>query len=164
MKTIAKNRFDALAGYSRGPAIVALVQEYDWLATDDERVLGVLTWDRQDHDFGWVAMARDQRLRYRCVNVQASLPTTEAARTELEATLTRLSQAPDSDFFQGDEKGKAVDFFAAKAPEEKLHPTFRILAEMDRYSPAKQLISAMMRYHDDIDGNFIEQFQMSTPR
>jgi hypothetical protein len=36
---------------------------------------------------------------------------------------------------------------------------FIALLENDGYSPAKHLISAMMNYFDDTDGNFVEQFQ-----
>ena len=60
---LTKRRFDGLAGYTRHPRVLLLVQEIDWLSTPDERVLGVVTFDRQDHDFGWVALGRDERLR-----------------------------------------------------------------------------------------------------
>jgi hypothetical protein len=49
LKSLGKKRLAALAGYTRLPNIVMLVQEFDWLATEDERLLGVLTWDRTDH-------------------------------------------------------------------------------------------------------------------
>jgi hypothetical protein len=49
LKSPDKKRLEALAGYTRLPNIVMLVQEFDWLATEDERLLGVLTWDRTDH-------------------------------------------------------------------------------------------------------------------
>ena len=79
---ISQQRFNALAGYTRSPHLVRVVQEYDWIASEDERILGILTWDRIDYDFGWIALGRDERLRYRAIDVQASLPTTEAARVD----------------------------------------------------------------------------------
>ena len=39
MIAISQKRFDALAGYTRLPAIVLIVQEAGWFATDDERLL-----------------------------------------------------------------------------------------------------------------------------
>lgn len=156
---IDERRFNALAGYTRNPKLVQVVQEYDWLATDDERVLGILTWDRFDYDFGWIALGRDQRRQYRAMDVNSSFPTTEAARADLLSAMERLQVAPDEDFHQGDEIGAPVDFFAPVVPIEKRHPNFQMLVEHPRYSPARDLIAAMMPYFEDPDGNFIEQFQ-----
>jgi hypothetical protein len=148
-----------LAGYTRQPELVLLVQEYDWLATNDERVLGILTWDRIDHDFGWIALGRDERLRYRAVDVNASLATSEAARADLIEAMRRLQAQEDHEFYQGDVIGEPIDFFAPVVPPDRLNPFFRILQEQPRYSPARELVAAMMRYFEDEDGNFIEQFQ-----
>jgi hypothetical protein len=154
-----ERRFNALAGYTRSPMLVRYAQEYDWLATDDERVLGILTWDRFDRDFGWIALGRDERRQYRAVEVNSSKPTTEEARAELLAAMERLQAAPDEEFYQGDEVGEPVDFFAPVVPTHRLHPNFRMLVDHPRYSPARELIAAMMPYFEDADGNFIEQFQ-----
>lgn len=159
VRQLTERRFEALAGYTRNPLIVALTQEADWLATSDERLVGTVTWDRNDHDFGWVALARDERLRFRAVDVEASLPTFEAARAMLAARLNALSRRPDAAFHQGDAPGDPVDFFNPIVPPARLHPTFRTLVEDERYSPARDLIAAMMRFHEDLDGNFVEQFQ-----
>ena len=156
---IDERRVNALAGYSRVPYLVVAVQEYDWLATDDERVLGVLTWDRSDFDFGWIALARDERLRYRAVEVNASHPTTEIARAVLVEAMLRLQRGPDTDFHQGDVEGPPVDFFNPVVPSTAFHPGFKLLLEHPRYSPARELVASMMRYYEDADGNFIEQLQ-----
>lgn len=157
--SLDERRFNALAGYTRSPHLVRVVQEYDWLATDDERVLAVLTWDRFDRDFGWIALGRDQRRQYRAVEVNSSMATTEDARADLLAAMTRLQAAPDEEFYQGDEDGEPADFFQPIVPAAGQHPNFKMLVEHPRYSPAKALIAAMMPYFNDVDGNFIEQFQ-----
>lgn len=54
IKPLDEWRYLALAGYTRQPWILQLVQEFAWFATPSERVLGLLMWDRQDYDFGWV--------------------------------------------------------------------------------------------------------------
>lgn len=33
------------------------------------------------------------------------------------------------------------------------------LGDLEGYSPAREIIGAMMRWHEDIDGNDVEQFQ-----
>lgn len=152
-------RFNALAGYTRKPRLVVTVQEFDWLATADERVLGVLVWDRYDHDFGWIALAQDERFQYRAIDVESSLPSADAARANLTAAMIRFEEGPPKDLLQGEDHGPPVDFFELRVPEEEQHPSFRLLVSDPRYSPARELIAAMMRYHHDPDGNFVQQFQ-----
>lgn len=154
-----ERRYLALAGYTRQPWVLQVVQEFAWFATVSERVLGVLTWDRRDYDFGWIALARDERRRFRAINVNASLPSAEAAEVELRQAMERYEAEPDDAFKQGDDEAAPIDFFAPRAPPEAWHPSFRLLIEDPRYSPARELIAAMMRYHEDVDGNFVEQFQ-----
>ena len=67
--------------------------------------------------------------------------------------------APVEDHHQGDEVGEPVDFFTLRRPREKLHPSFVSLMESPGYAPARRMIEPMMRWFDDVDGNFIEQFQ-----
>ena len=159
MSPLLKSRFDALAGYTRQPYIVLLTEEIEWHATLDERVLGVVTRDRIDHDFGWIALGRDEQFRFRAVAVNASLPSADAAREQLLECMRGLAVKPDSAFHQGDSDSPPVDFFTPLVPTDRLHPAFRMLTSEERYSPARHLIAAMMRFHEDADGNFVEQFQ-----
>ncbi len=161
MIELSKQRFDCLAGYARHPRIVTIIEELGCLATNDERILGLLTRDRIDDDFGWVALGRDERLRYRAVDVRTGFPTPQEAETSLREVLERLGRAPDEDFHQGDADGAPVDFFQHVVAEERLHQFFRLLSEAPRYAPARGAVAAMMRYHADVDGNFVEQFQTS---
>ncbi|WP_326522956.1 hypothetical protein [Sphingomonas sp.] len=159
MHEIIKPRFDALAGYVRAPQILSLVQEAAWFASDGERLLGLIVWDRIDHDFGWVVLGRDRKARFRAIAQDASLPSFAAARDALDTAIDLYHRQPDEDYHQGDERGRPIDFFAPVVPAARLNPNFRTLAEQPRYSPARDLVAAMMRFHEDTDGNFIEQFQ-----
>ena len=159
VKTLHKQRFECLAGYTRNPMTVLLLDELAGFATDDERVLAVIVRDRQDDDFGWIAMGRDERLRYRAVDVRSGLPTFDAAVADLEVAIETLARAPDDAFHQGDAVGPTVDFFAPAVAAERRHPSFRLLAEAERFGPARAAVSAMMRYHEDVDGNFVQLFQ-----
>ena len=51
------------------------------------------------------------------------------------------------------------DPFAPVVPPTKFNPLFGIVANMDRYSPAKQMIREVFSSYKDRDGNFVEQFQ-----
>ena len=60
---------------------------------------------------------------------------------------------------QGDAPWPPTDFFTPIAPKERLNQNFRILTREERFSPAMELMKAMMRFYEDVDGNFVEQFQ-----
>lgn len=53
----------------------------------------------------------------------------------------------------------AVNFFSPVRDMAKLNPAFIQLAVSKGYLPARALIEAMMRWYEDVDGNFVEQFQ-----
>ena len=156
---LSRRRFEALAGYIRRPEIVLCIEEIEWFATRDERLVGMLARDRIDSDFSWVILGRDERLRFRAIDLNSSLPSPDAARQQLFERMKQQHENPDTAYNQGDAPGAPTDFFTHIVPEEKLHPTFGILTGDKRYSPARELIEAMMRFYEDTDGNFVEQFQ-----
>jgi hypothetical protein len=141
------------------PQIILYIQEIEWYAENNERLLGIVTVDRIDHDFGWVILARDERLRFRAIDVNTSLATRDAARHELFTRLVAHQSEPDEAFYQGDSVGPPMDFFQTLLPNERLHRLFSELKSGSKYSPARELIEPMMRFYEDVDGNFVEQFQ-----
>ena len=159
MIAISQKRFDALAGYTRLPAIVLIVQEAGWFATDDERLLGLITWDRFDRDYGWIVLGRDRRGRFRAIDQNVSFPSFNDAKVRLEAAIQQHAALPDESYHQGDEQSAPVDFFAPIVADNRLNPTFKTLVGKDRFSPTRELIRAMMPFFEDADGNFVEQFQ-----
>ncbi|MEQ1936331.1 MAG: hypothetical protein ABL962_20945, partial [Fimbriimonadaceae bacterium] len=62
---------------------------------------------------------------------------------------------------QGDEKEPPADFFTPLCTADKLHKSFLALTTSEEFSPAREIIGPMMRWYEDVDGNFIEQFQTS---
>ncbi|MNS03175.1 hypothetical protein D3C72_345040 [compost metagenome] len=103
---IEEARFNALAGYTRDPRLVAVVQEFAWFETDDGRVLGVQTWDRFDRDFGWIVLGQDERARFRAVDVDSSIASAEAAREALIASMERWRQGPRRGHASGLRRGR----------------------------------------------------------
>ncbi len=67
--------------------------------------------------------------------------------------------APDDEYYQGDESGPPVDVFTLVVSEDRLHQNFLQIANNEGYSPARGIIEPMMHWYEDLDGNFIEQFQ-----
>jgi ribosomal protein L30 len=159
VKQLSQRRFNAFAGYARNPNIVLIIQELEWYATISERILGMVTFDRIDSDFGWVVFGKDEHFKFRAIDVGISLPTIEKSRDDLLAKLVEYQGRPDEEFYQGDTTGAPMDFFTPVAKENRLNPIFKRLVERRRYSSARGIIEPMMRFYEDEDGNFVEQFQ-----
>jgi hypothetical protein len=158
MNDISKVRFDALASYARDPVAPMVSTELRWLEFGDERVVAALLLDT-DGEFSAVILARDLKERFRWVDMTAFFSSPDEALRALEQRVEELLPALDQEREQGDESGPPVDFFTPVRTTERLHPSFVRLATKEGYSPARHIIEQMMRWYDDVDGNFVEQFQ-----
>jgi hypothetical protein len=112
IRPISKLRFDALAGYTRRPSIAFLFQELAWFSHADGRVLGSISMDRTDQDFGAVVLGRDGKNRFRCIGTIGFHDQPDLVEQQLLEAMEQWSRRPDADFLQGDERGAPVDFFS----------------------------------------------------
>lgn len=161
MRSISLTRFNALAGYCRQPQTLLYAEELNWFEHDSERLLATLIRDRADRDFGAVILGRDRKGRFRWVGDAGFHSTQQAAEAALQQEMDRLAAAPDSEFYQGDERGAPLNFFEYRSARERLNASFLRLAEDEGFSAARDVIGPMMHWYEDPDGNFIEQFQTS---
>ena len=159
MKPISLAQFNALAGYARRPESILDGEEIRYFEHGNERVLGMLIRDLIDNDFGGLVLARDRRLRFRCVHVTRFYDQPRRAEIELRQELERVAALPDAEYYQGDETGKPVDFFTPIVSPDRLNPNFLQLRNEEVFSAARGIIEEMMRWYEDVDGNFVEQFQ-----
>lgn len=134
-------------------------EEIGWFEHAEGQVVGSVIRDKTDDDFGGLVFAQDAKLRFRSVNVTHFEPSIRRAEVTLRRAMEAAAMASPEDHHQGDEHGLPVDFFAFAREVEKLNPDFVQLANLEAYSPARESIEAMMRWYEDADGNFIEQFQ-----
>jgi hypothetical protein len=104
MKRLSKLRFDALAGYIRNPYSVFFAEELDWFQSGDEKLLGLVSIDTSDNDYVATVLARDQRGRYRAVDLEINLPFREEAIGKLTTMLAALVGKP-ADFFLSGRRG-----------------------------------------------------------
>lgn len=156
---IDQRRFEALAGYARQPEITLISRELSGYASKDERLLGMVLLDLIDNDYSWVMFGRDEMLRYRAIDVRTSLSSIDEAHVSLFEAMASAHDQHDLTYYQGDASGAPVDFLSPLLAEERLNPTFKTLIQEERYTPAREIIRAMMRYHQDMDGVFIRNFQ-----
>lgn len=55
--------------------------------------------------------------------------------------------------------GKKLDLFTPLVPDDKLHPSFKMVMEHRGYAPAQEIMREIFKSFVDPDGNFVEQFQ-----
>lgn len=159
MKPISRLRFDSLAGYSRSPMMPLLVEEGGWFEDANEKVLGMLGFHPQDNDYVIYVLGRDAKGRFRAVWIDHSIVEADEAYERLETSMSKHAAMDPEEFYQGDEVGGQLDFFAPVVPADSLNEGFRVLVSSRGHSSARALIAEMMHYFEDVDGNFVQQFQ-----
>jgi hypothetical protein len=155
---ISRQRWNALASYCREPQAQLYFEELVSFESNDGQALATVVVDAE-RDYFVAIFARDGLERFRPVDFDGPHGSLEQAVAKLDARFQELLPNLNELRIQGDESGKAVDFFAPRVPDEKLHPRFRRLAKDAAFSAARSIISVMMRWYEDVDGNFVEQFQ-----
>lgn len=122
-------------------------------------MLGVVVRDRVDNDFRGIVIGRDQKGRFRFVATTCETTSQRRAEAllrramEAEALLLPRLETRDTG------REARMDFFSPVVQPEQFADGFRLLLNDEGYSPAREIIEAMMYWFDDPDGNFIEQFQ-----
>lgn len=157
-KALTPERYNAFIAWTRSPIADGIGEELEFFATKDENLIGVVIKDLSDRDFGFVILGRDEKGRFRGIDVNMSMPRTEA-RHGLLRSLKRHSDTGESVFPQGDKDVAGVDLFSPVTGPEKLHPMFKFIVESEHWIPGRSILSEMMRHFTDVDGNFVEQFQ-----
>lgn len=158
MKTINKNRADLLLLFSKGKyrAIQDMVMPaIEYYVSDDEILLGVIIYDREDDCFAYVLNDRNSLMQYECVQLDFDIPTLEDARTRLNHCMQNYVR----DVGVLTREGTVQDFFKQITSDKEINPYFKLLESSDAYTSAKEVIREVSYHFKDRDGNFIEQFQ-----
>lgn len=135
-----------------------LARELAWFETEDRRLLATVVIDT-DGEFSAGIFARDLNERFRCVIWTPCSTEPEPVITALRSLIQKVSSDLDQYRIQGDETNSTVDFFTPQVGSNRLHSSFQRLTSGEGMVAARGIIEAMMRWHEDVDGNFIEQFQ-----
>lgn len=155
MDRISPFRFHALAGYNIVPGIT-VTEEGVYLSVDSDKVLG-LNYRVAPKQFGGAVLQVDDQGRYRVVSTLPLVETHVLAESALSKEMSKFADLPIPKSTYGK---KVMDPFRAVVKEAAFHDYFReIINETSRFSPAREIISCLMRYYEDPDGNFVEQFQ-----
>ena len=161
IRRISKTQFDAYC-YSRQPLIRMLAREVDWYEAYDKKLLGIVTLDLIDRDFGFVILGRDKRKLFRAIDITRDFyQTPEQATDELKIALQKYKDDNKEYYSQGDEKELPNEIFVSVAEEDKLHDYYKVLRDEARYEAARNIIKEIIYSFIDIDGHYIKEFQTS---
>jgi hypothetical protein len=155
---ISKEKFNCFTLFTRQPEIAPIYEEIEYYSNEEETIIGVLVLDNIDFDFSAALLCPDEIGRFRAFDFQTDFDMLGHAREWLKRKMIWHTSLGVRSFNQGD-GGKGIDLFKSVVPKEKEHPYFSLLNGDDIFKPAKKLISLMMPHFNDIDGNFVQQFQ-----
>lgn len=163
IQEIKESRFNALAAYARSPNVKLISKEVSWYQTDDLLIVASIILDYTDDDFAGNIMVRDEAERYRNVTLSGFFPDIELAKVALFRKIEECHA--DIGTIRLQYNGEVnppvpVDFFTPlSGTQGRLDPLFDELINNPMHLSAKNIIEPMMRWYEDADGNFIEQFQ-----
>tara|TARA_B110000196_G_scaffold217278_1_gene186580 strand:+ start:2212 stop:3543 length:1332 start_codon:yes stop_codon:yes gene_type:complete len=158
VKKISKARFEALS-YARVPLIKLISEDIEWYSNDNNAVLGTILLDKIDNDYVAMVLGRDEAGVFRCMDAKVSIQTIAEAREILLAKVNKHSKDGAEEFPQGVITRKKNMIFEYVEKKEPMADDYKLLSELDLFSPAKELIAEIAYSFEDPDGNYIEQFQ-----
>src|SRR3954462_4212434 len=89
IRSVRPQTFDAFRP-ARGPFVGVLFEEVEWFVDSDEIVLGVLTRDFEDNDWGYAVLGRDTNQFFRAIAADVGIQDRDAARTMLISTMEKF--------------------------------------------------------------------------
>ncbi|MGC5171625.1 hypothetical protein ACLQ2Q_13350 [Microbacterium sp. DT81.1] len=157
IRPISRIRFNAFVSYARSAAVQIISEELAWFEVGNSDVFATLLVDNEA-EFAVIVFAADLAGKYRWVNQTLFASTPAEAMDALPAVIAATTQDLQRARVQGDES-QPVDFFTPVVPETRLDPVFRRLLETQGWAPAREMIGLLMRWYENQDGNFVQQFQ-----
>ena len=155
---INKNRLDIFLLSTRNPLINFIVKEVEYYSNDDASILGIILFDYTDEDFNYVLIVRDENKQFRAIETKTDFKYIDDARNTLINSMKWKTSQELRMVPQGISK-KGIKLFNIVVPDSKLHPYFKRLSEDSHFIPSKKTLIEISNHFEDIDGNFIEQFQ-----
>ena len=78
-----------------------IVEEKEWYVDPAETILGILTVDSTDKDWGYVILGRDERGQFRAFDVKVNVETEDEARELLIEKMTQIHDSGETVFPKG---------------------------------------------------------------
>lgn len=155
MKLLNPNRAQLLLLFTRTPSIKMVNKELEYYQSDDEKLIGFVSFDIIDHTYHAMLFDRNSLGRYETVDMRLDHDTIAEARVGLAEMMD--GYVHDDDALK--RNGKKNDYYTLEVEKSQIHPNFMILKDDRFYSAAKKVIEEVGYHHIDIDGNFTIQMQ-----
>lgn len=159
VKQLTPARFHLLSIGVRMAVSRLISGEVSYWADNEERILGLISFDFTDEDFAWMILARDRIGRFRCCQVDASIKSEPLATEILLSEMAKLVRnGIPADFgWQGDEPNAPFDLLSI-THNEKLHPYFEVLNDAG-HMPARAALKEIGPWLAPSDPHFVKEFQ-----
>ncbi len=153
-----RKRFEVYMMFTRIPFIKHISKELEHYSNEDESLIGTIIHDLIDNDYVYIVLARDEVNHFRCIEVEASIESIIEARDRLHGRIRWLTQQNVKTVNQNGTK-EGLNLFVDQLPENQQHFYYQVLKNSESHLAAKELFIEVEKFYDDVDGNFIEQFQ-----
>ena len=155
MKPLNANKARLLLLFTRTPSVKMINKELEYYQSDDEKLIGFVSFDNIDHTYHAILFDRNSLGYYENVDMRLDYDTIDEARTSLAEMLDGYVREDDA----LKRSGKKNDYYTLVAEKSQIHPNFMILRDDGFYCAAKKVIEEVGYQHIDIDGNFTNQMQ-----
>ena len=158
IQQISKSRFRFFVMFTKNPKLSSLSEEIEYYANEKVTILGTIVLDYYDNDFGAIVLCRDEYGKFRAIESESDFISIDDSRVWLKQKIRRYTNENIIQVPQGT-GSPGIDLFKKLNNHDKLHPYFIKLNNDNHNNAAKQIIIEAMRFFNDVDGNFVEQFQ-----
>ncbi len=160
VRQLTEVQFQAFPHLPRPDVFDSIIEEHEWYSDDEEHTLGVVFRDKTDNDWAYVILQLGADSFFKCVTVGSSFRDQKSAREILLSEIELVSRSlKEARTIGRTAKRIPEDLFVPIVSPSKLNPLFRIVANLDSYTPARGMIGEVFDSYEDYDGNFVEQFQ-----
>ena len=162
VKPIPRTLFDLLAIGTRRARTRLMSTELSWWSDLNGEILGTVIFDKTDQDYGWILLTRDSIGRFRCADIDVSIPTERIASARLRIAIANKGRDPDFAGYvpQGDESKRLLDLFEDRdVPDERLHKYYLELRDRPARIPAKKVFQAISPWLTSSDPHLVKEFQ-----
>lgn len=90
IRPISREQFDALQPAIK-PVTRLRVEEREWFADEAGSIIGAITFDPTEEDWGWVILGRNEPGEFRLTQMATRLPSHPEARTQLRDAMSQFS-------------------------------------------------------------------------
>lgn len=94
--SISLEEFDSF-NPARGPMIGIFIHEKGWFADTNRNIIGTLTLDQTDKDWGYAILARHEDGRYRWMEGEVSIESRDKAGAEIVSTMERMERTDQAE-------------------------------------------------------------------